>query len=169
VNELLEEGTFPADQGAMPRTICQILATKGVCEESVESYVSGQLREPTEDQESNALEYRLGGYHRLAGLPDLLSCLGDPTPWPVLVGFTVYNSFDQIGSDGLMSVPGSGEMIMGGHEALCLGYDIPKQVAIMQNSWSDAWGDQGYFYMPFRVIADAEMVSDLWIIHQGYW
>jgi C1A family cysteine protease len=70
-----------------------------------------------------------------------------------------------VGETGIMSPPKPGEASDGGHEVLCLGYDLPKQLALIQNSWSDGWGQRGYFWMPFSVIAAPD--TDLWMVHVG--
>lgn len=113
------------------------------------------------------MQYRTGAYHRIASLPDFLSCVADRTPWPVPVGFTVYESFlsDELAETGIMPTPKVGELRQGGHEVLCLGYDLPKRLALMQNSWGDAWGERGYFWMPLEVIEAPD--TDLWMVHTG--
>lgn len=179
VNELLLEGTFPQDNGAMPRSICQVLNSLGVCEESVEPYVVGKFVKPTAAQAANALKYKLGGYHRLTSLQDFLLCLGDPTPWPVPIGFDVYESFetDAVSNGGMMPVPDTKrEQLLGGHETLGVGYDLDMKasdgslgMAIVQNSYGADWGSSGCFFMPLRVLGDASMASDKWIIHPGHW
>jgi hypothetical protein len=140
--ELLASGSFPNDDGAMPRTGCQALAAKGCCEASLYPYVEGEITVPTPEQAQNALNYRTGAYHRIGSLADFLSCTADPTPWPVMVGFMVYDSFmsQQVSDTGIMPMPQPGEQRQGGHEVLCLGYDLPKQLALIQNSWGEDWG-----------------------------
>jgi hypothetical protein len=86
VEELLADGSFPKDEGAMPRTGCQVLTAKGCCETALYPYVAGKFTAPTPEQSQNALKYKTGAYHRIGTLPDFLSCLADATPWPVLVG-----------------------------------------------------------------------------------
>ena len=165
--ELMADGSFPHDEGAMPRTGCQVLTAKGCCETALYPYVAGTLTAPTAAQSQNALKYKTGAYHRIVTLSDFLGCLADATPWLVTVGFTVYESFmsQQVEDTGIMPVPQPGEEQQGGHEVLCLGYDMTKQLALMQNSWGDGWGQRGYFWMPFRVIQSAE--TDLWMVHTG--
>jgi hypothetical protein len=165
--ELLASGSFPNDDGAMPRTGCQALAAKGCCEASLYPYVEGEITVPTPEQAQNALNYRTGAYHRIGSLADFLSCTADPTPWPVMVGFMVYDSFmsQQVSDTGIMPMPQPGEQRQGGHEVLCLGYDLPKQLALIQNSWGEDWGQKGYFWMPFEVIASPD--TDLWMVHTG--
>lgn len=167
VEELMAEGSFPRDDGAAPRTGCQVLAAKGCCEAALYPYVAGKLNPPTAEQTQNALKYKTGAYHRIGTLPDFLNCLADPTPWPVLIGFTVYDSFlsQQVADTGLMPIPKPGEQQQGGHEVVCLGYDLGKQRALTQNSWGDSWGERGYFWMPFEVVMSPD--TDLWMVHTG--
>ena len=167
VEELLADGSFPNDEGAMPRTGCQVLTSKGCCEVSLYPYVAGNFTVPTAAQAQNALKYKTGAYHRIETLSDLLNCPADRTSWPVLVGFVVYESFltRQVADSGVMPIPKPGEEPQGGHEVLCLGYDLPKQLALIQNSWGDSWGQRGYFWMPFEVISSPD--SDLWMVHTG--
>ena len=167
VEELIANGSFPADDGAMPRTGCQVLTAKGCCEAALYPYVAGKLIAPTTDQTQNASKYKTGAYHRVGTLSDFLSCLADPMPWPVLVGFVVYESLmtEQVADTGVMPIPKLGERQQGGHEVLCLGYDLPKHLALIQNSWGDSWGQQGYFWMPFATIASPD--TDMWIVHTG--
>ena len=37
-----------------------------------------------------------------------------------------------------------------GHSMAIVGYDDLKKVFIIRNSWSDKWGDKGYFYMDYE-------------------
>ena len=167
VEELIAEGSFPRDDGAMPRTGCRALTAKGCCEAALYPYVAGKFTTPTAEQTQNALKYKTGAYHRIESLLDFFRCLADLTPWPVTVGFTVYESFmtEQVAATGLMPIPKLGELQQGGHEVLCVGYDLPRQLALMQNSWGDAWGKRGYFWMPLKIVASAD--TDLWMVHTG--
>lgn len=167
VEELLANGSFPQDDGAMPRTGCQVLTAKGCCEASLYPYVAGKFSTPTTERTQNAFKYKTGGYHRIGDLADFLSCLADPTPWPVAVGFSVYESFmaQQVSDTGIMPIPTPSEQRQGGHEVLCLGYDLPKQLALIQNSWGDDWGQKGCFWMPFEIIGAAD--TDMWMVHTG--
>ena len=165
--ELIADGDFPNDDGAMPRTGCQVLTKLGVCEASLFPYVAGKITAPTPAQAANALKYKTGAYRRLSTLVDVISCLANKTPWPVTVGFTVYESFmsQQVADTGIMPIPKPDEQQQGGHEVLCLGYDQTRQLALIQNSWGDSWGQKGYFWMPFKTLIDPS--TDLWIVHTG--
>src|SRR5258708_8214050 len=46
VEELIADGSFPTDEGAMPRTGCHELTTKGCSKGSLYTYVAGNLTAP---------------------------------------------------------------------------------------------------------------------------
>jgi len=174
--ELIAQGNFPNDVGSDGTTLCGTLITNGCCELAIDPYVAGQIVQPTADQDENAAQYTLGAFHGLQDSSTTLSVLGDPTPWPVLVGFTVYDSFESSTGKTFIYNPNTvNERALGGHEVLALGHDIgvtptlrpagcPPAVLI-QNSWSDTWGDGGFFWMALPVLNDPE--TDLKIVHSG--
>jgi hypothetical protein len=46
---------------------------------------------------------------------------------------------------GIMPIPNEDEEQQCGHEVPCLGCDLSKQLAPVQNSCGDDWGQRGYF------------------------
>lgn len=175
---LIAQGNFPQDAGSDGTTLCETLITKGCCEASLYPYVPGQILSPTAEQEANAALYRTGAYHGIKGSGVALSVLGDPVPWPVEIGFTVYESFEgtEIARTGIMTLPEPGERVLGGHEVVALGgYDIGQTASLrpadcppavlVQNSWGEGWGIGGYFWMPLAVLDFPD--TDLKITHTG--
>lgn len=53
---------------------------------------------------------------------------------------------------------------LGGHAACAVGYDDSKEVFMVRNSWSRKWGDEGYFYMPYKFITHPRLAQDFWTI-----
>jgi hypothetical protein len=77
VEELLADGSFPKDEGAMPRTGCQVLTAKGCCETSPCIPTSRASSRPRRaEQAQSALRYKTGAYHRVGTLPDFLTLRG---------------------------------------------------------------------------------------------
>jgi C1A family cysteine protease len=66
----------------------------------------------------------------------------------------------------MMPYPAAGEQLLGGHAVAVVGYNdnLNGGRFICRNSWGTGWGDRGYFYMPYQVIANANMSDDFWII-----
>jgi hypothetical protein len=180
--ELIIEGSFANDDGASPRTGCIVSVKYGYCESSVFPYVAGQITKPTPVQEANALTWRFkGAYHRIDTAAQAVACCADKVPWLFTVGFNVFKSFvdSNIGTTGIMPIPDTNkEALLGGHEVLGgLAWDIgdtpklrpagcPKAILI-QNSWGKSWGINGCFWMPIEVLDNPDIVSDIWMLHNG--
>lgn len=175
--ELILQGDFPNDVGSDGLTLCNTLITSGCCPLSDYPYVPGQITMPTIAQDAVAVAFRLGAYHGLVGSQVALTVLGDPIPWPVEIGFTVYESFEseETATTGVMTIPEVGEQVLGGHEVLIVGYDVaPTPVirpthcppaALVQNSWGSGWGISGFFWMPLEILDAVD--TDLKIAHAG--
>jgi C1A family cysteine protease len=175
--ELMAQGSFPQDVGSDGVTLCNSMIVNGLCEEAAFPYIAGQITAPTPEQDANAALHRLGAYHGLTGSSVALSALGNATPWPVEVGFTVYSSFESelLASTGVMPVPAAGESVLGGHEVLMVGYDISvaptlrpascPPAALIQNSWGTTWGLNGFFWMPLAILDATD--TDLKVAHSG--
>jgi len=87
---------------------------------------------------------------------------------PVLMGFTVYESFQHpdVTRTGVMPIPKFGEKIVGYHCTLIIGYDITKKYLLCRNTWGSAWGQGGHFWMSFSFV-NSRNCGDFWIISTG--
>ena len=113
----------------------------------------------------DAAKRKVTSYQRVADFNGVIDALA--SGYPVVVGFTVYSSFESnsVAKTGVMPYPNiSTERVLGGHAVLIVGYNKNRNVFIVRNSWGTGWGDGGYFYMPFQVIQNTSMSSDFWII-----
>jgi C1A family cysteine protease len=181
-NERAMEGTVSSDGGAQIRDGIKSVAKQGICIEEEWPYTIGTCKvtgydsqgepiydtgtkfkqKPTAACYKDALKYEVLQYQRLQNvLPQLKGCLAEG--YAFVLGFTVYESFYNIGKNGMMPLPASNEQVVGGHAVMAVGYNDSKQVFIIRNSWGASWADKGYFYMPYAFIT-SNNCSDLWTI-----
>jgi C1A family cysteine protease len=175
--ERQREGTLDqGDCGAQVSSGAYVTDLQGVTPLVDEPYVSGDVSTaPTAAQLAEAQKYRTGAFHRLATVTDIKSCIY--SGYPIVIGFNVYDSFMNIGADGLMPMPNlSTESLQGGHCTFGgLAYNDYVQcpganpgAVLMQNSWGLGWGLQGRYWMPYDFLADQNTVSDIFIQHLGH-
>lgn len=91
---------------------------------------------------------------------------------PVIIGFTVYPWFEEVGPNGVCT-PVAGQQVLGGHCVEIVGYETMhsltgnyKVYAIIRNSWGTGWGEGGYCYMPLSWLCNYENADDFWVISQ---
>ena len=176
-HELIDNGTFPTDEGSDGVTGSTVVIANGACEDSLYPDASQAIERPTAAMDASAAQYRMGAYHGLVGSATAQSVLGDPVPWPVEMGFTVYGSFEsqEVGESGIYNPDPTTEEVLGGHEVLVVGYDLgatptlrPQGAGpsfLVQNSWGTSWGLNGFFWAATSVLDASD--TDLKIVHAG--
>jgi C1A family cysteine protease len=87
---------------------------------------------------------------------------------PIVIGFTVYESFesDEVTRTGIVPMPGYHEQVVGGHCVVIVGYDDSQSRFIVRNSWGAGWGLQGYCLMPYAYLTNSRLSSDFWMASQ---
>jgi C1A family cysteine protease len=165
--ERVMEGGDPAeDSGAMIRDGMKVIATIGAPRETLLPYTPENFNvEPTKALFADAKKHRALKYQRVTSQTSCIAALAAGRP--VVFGFTVYSSFvsGAIAAAGVVSMPDlKTESVLGGHAVLAVGYDLPKKVLIVRNSWGKSWGDHGYFTMPFAYAFDTNLADDFWTI-----
>jgi hypothetical protein len=167
----IAQGTFAFDSGGTLRGGAKALNRDGVCRESLHPYVVSNFRKrPSAAAIKESLAHRVNryAYARVDGLDALRNTLADDNP--IMFGFSVYDSFDQVGRDGLVPMPKAGERVNGGHAVALVGFDDSKRIGskrgafIVRNSWGPRWGDKGYCYMPYDFVLDPKISSDFWTV-----
>ena len=83
---------------------------------------------------------------------------------PVIIGMVVYDSFIDVDSTGVLSVPKETEQNYGGHAVLCTGWTTINDdiYLVIKNSWGEQWGDNGYAYMK---LSDDMPIYEMYIIY----
>jgi C1A family cysteine protease len=161
------EKTVEFDAGAQLRSGLKVLNKTGICTESLWPYYTYKFTEiPSGIAYADAFTRRTIAYNRLYSLRDIQVCLA--RGGAVAIGFKVYESFETITESGIMPVPNiKTELLLGGHAVLVVGYVKNAMwpgggYLIVLNSWSEQWGDKGYFYMPFACAKS--LIVDMWTI-----
>lgn len=90
----------------------------------------------------------ISGYLHCFSLSDVLDAL---ETGPVGIGSNWYDSMDQPSRDGTVTIS-PGASIRGGHEYLCRGKDVDKQVVYLDNSWGAGWGAGGSFSYSYATL-----------------
>lgn len=165
-NQRLLTGTTEADSGGSIRDAIKVIERLGICKEEMYPYTTGFFRDrPTEESYKYAYSNKYPiQYRRLKlTLEDIMKSIS--IKYPVIMGFTVYESFlhPDVARTGVMPVPKLGEKIISHHSTLIIGYDSVKKYFLCRNSWGESWGQKGHFWIPFQFI-NSRNCSDLWII-----
>lgn len=160
------EGTIASDAGSSVRDFFRAVATWGYPAEACWPYVITQFAvQPPQACYQQAITNRKILYQRV---PQVLQQLQGVLAMglPYTLGFTVYESFEsaQVAQTGIVPMPDPNEQTLGGHCVDVVGYDTSKSWWITRNSWGTAWGDQGYFYMPYQYFLDPNLSGDIWIM-----
>lgn len=151
------------DTGSFGSTTVKVINQVGVCEESVDPYDISQFETaPTDAQIADAANWKAGAYHAM-DTPDIRFSVA--SNYPVLIGISVYDSFESSdwGSDWTMPAP-SGSLL-GGHEIYIKGYDDTRQAFDVRNSWGTGWGRSGDFWLPYTLLP--QILSEARMQHFG--
>jgi C1A family cysteine protease len=165
-NERAMEHSIASDSGAQIRDGIKSVAKQGDCPEKEWPYhIEKFADKPTTSCYRDALKYKAVQYQRVPQiLNQMKGCLA--SGYPFVFGFAVYSEFEsaQVAKTGIANMPAPNESMLGGHAVMATGYDDASQRFIVRNSWSKAWGMQGYFTLPYSYLTDPNLVADLWTI-----
>ncbi len=169
--ERVYEGTVSYDSGAEIRDGIKQANKLGVCTETLWPYNISKYRvRPTANAYTNALSHKSVSYQRIdnTNLTALKTAIA-VNKVPIVMGFTVYESFesDVVTNTGVVPMPGPDESVLGGHAVCIVGFDDATHRFICRNSWSTAWAGpmRGYFTMPYAYITNPNLCDDFWILN----
>lgn len=147
------EGTTKYDSGAFIRDGIKVIARNGAAPEKLWPYkISKFTTKPSAEYYKEALKHQAIKYERVVNnVGQIQASLAEGVP--VVFGFTVYESFYNVGRSGVVPMPKSSERILGGHCVYYIGYNNKTRRLKFRNSWSEDWGDDGdgyhsYDYLP---------------------
>jgi len=144
-NVLKAEGVWPNDEGTDNATAGAVAQGVGACPESFLPYVPGAMQPGNAQCDAAGAPYRI---HQAVMVP-LDAAHLDAVLYSVrcmVLGFAVYESFEETGPDGVVPPLKRGEGLLGGHDVLICGKRADGLYKV-RNSWSTGWGDGGYFYV----------------------
>jgi C1A family cysteine protease len=165
-NERVIEGTVKSDSGAQIRDGIKTVSKAGACDETLWPYdIAKFATKPKAACYTAAKSHRAIVYSRVGQtLGQLKGCLA--SGYPIVFGFTVYDSFEssEVASTGVVPMPASGEAVLGGHCVVAVGYDDAAQRFTIRNSWGEGWGKAGYATMPYAYLLSTSLASDFWTV-----
>jgi len=150
------------DCGGSLREGMKVLQTVGVCPEAEGSYDASQLsRPPTAREIAAAAPFKIKAYRYITNLAMLKATIA--AGFPVVASLRMFKALksDAVAKTGMVLIPAKIEKCLGGHAVCIVGYDDNRQWCIVRNSWGTAWGDKGYFYLPYQFIKPA-LVVEMW-------
>ncbi len=141
-NERVIERTVSEDSGAQLRDGMKTLAKQGVCPEPLWPYVLSRFAtKPAAECYAEAKRHLGMTYMRVAqDVAQMRGCVA--AGYPFVFGFTVYESFESpaVTRTGNVPMPDGMERTLGGHAMCVVGYDNPRKLFIVRNSWGPDWG-----------------------------
>lgn len=160
------EGSIDSDSGAEIRDGMKSVGHYGVAPESMWPYVIDKFADnPPSTCYQAATTHLVQRYYSVAqDLNQMKSCLA--AGYPFVFGFTVYTSFEaeSVANSGIVPMPSTKESVLGGHAVLAVGFNDSTQRFYVQNSWGTAWGQHGFFEIPYAYLLNPNLASDFWTI-----
>lgn len=174
-DERVLEHAVKEDAGAEIRDGFKVLARKGAAPEALWPYDDGPARfkrKPPARYYAAANNHQAVVYKRVAQTDaEMKAALAGG--FPIVVGFTVYESFesDAVAKAGVVPMPGMTEKVLGGHAVLVVGYDDQTVGPtwgpgrwLVRNSWGPDWGQAGYCTMPYAYLTNPQLAGDFWLL-----
>lgn len=170
---IVKQGQPYTDSGSCARFALRAAKNFGIASEQVWPYDPAQVEtQPSQSAYDNAQNFKAGDYYRIdttlsstyttTHRQAIKWCLA--SGYPVQVAMRVGRSLTTLQPNQVYSFvnTANGDIYIGNHEMLIVGYDDDKGTWIVENSWGKDWGTNGYFEMVQGVI-DVDMF-DLWVL-----
>lgn len=168
------EHTVDTDSGAMIRDGLATIAKLGAPAESIWPYnIPAYCQKPPQGAYDDAQLHQAVTYHAVPNttMRSVMEVIAGGTP--VVIGFTVYEFFEQVSSGGVIEIPSDHAnygQVLGGHCVVIEGYEQVRKngrsvtYATIANSWGDSWGDKGYCHFPLKWLCNRYNADDFWTL-----
>lgn len=174
-----------SDTGSYIRSTIKSIVMNGIAEEVYFPYNPSDWKtKPAESVYRNALNFKATKYVRLddgsQGLIERMKSFVN-NGYAINFGFAVYQCIDDITSKiPVLPFPSRTEKLKGGHAVIIVGYDdaAPSYnyrdknkttgAFLCQNSWGSAWGNKGFFYIPYKYF-ETQLALDVWTVTDINW
>lgn len=141
-----------------------ILINYGVPTYAADPSLGSPCRRPTAAMDASAASDKVVNYAALSNLNDVKTALS--MHLPVLMGFTVYSSFETAFNNGSTFKTISGS-VLGGHAVCIIGYNDAKNAVLIQNSWGTSGGDasnRGCVWIDYNTLFNSRMQVELYSV-----
>jgi C1A family cysteine protease len=153
-NSRVIDNTTGEDVGAYLRSTLAAVKHQGICTEKLWPYNVDLFNvQPPAECYQDAAQRTITNYQSLDTLDDVLDALNQNKP--VIIGLTVYDSFNQVDRyDPVIKMPSRSELGQGGgHAMTAVGYDLNRRQILVKNSFGTDWGTMGYGWLPFDYVS----------------
>jgi C1A family cysteine protease len=153
------------DNGAKIESGIKSLTEQGYCTEESWPYNTSKFAvRPSDACYMEALIHRIASSQKLDNLDQMRASLANG--FPFVFSMTIYESFQSpsVEKTGIVTMPSSGEQYFGSMAVLAVGYDDFKKTLIVRNSFGPAWGNMGYFTLPYDYASAKDMATDFWTL-----
>ncbi|CAB4130179.1 Peptidase_C1 domain containing protein [uncultured Caudovirales phage] len=160
-NARLFDNAVDVDVGAFLYDGVRALQRWGICSEDLCPYIIQNFAvQPSLPSYVDAATRKIKNYYRLQTLNQILDALNHNYPIPF--GANVYPAFENITSTNpMLPTPLYSEEPLGAHAMCMVGYNIPRRLILVRNSFGRDWGEEGHCWMPFEYVLNESL--DCWV------
>ena len=145
---------FGVDGGAYITDGLQLLVDKGAASWASMPYNENDyVAQPDASVIAEAAQFKALEYGTISSVQQMKAALANRNP--IVAGIVVYGSLNNLsGSDAVYNDISGSER--GRHAVVIVGYDDERFGGAFKviNSWGTAWGDGGYFWLPYDKVSD---------------
>ena len=149
-----------ADNGSLISDALDLVVNQGVATLASTPYDDQDfLTQPDSAARQEAAQYKGKSWKTINGTLEIKDALANRLP--VVAGIVVFDSFSHLEGPNSVYNTFDGEFL-GGHAITIVGYDDDRYGGAFKviNSWSQNWGDQGYFWMPYSAVNETVHLPD---------